>query len=208
MPRGGPARPGEALGRSGVEAAGAGESLGPISRRWVFHVSPIRDARNAMRPPSFSWYLPTFGSARVHSRAARTAPFVVQSNSSSGISARLPASWSSRANGSAGTFRTPMAAAIDATVSCERSSPLIQRRPHDTNSGRGHSSIACAMAALMRFMVSHVGWSRFMPCYQRLRPSPTTSQPRGAFPRLPPSLRGWARLTLMLRPFRSVPFSP
>jgi len=44
--------------------------------------------------------------------------------------------------------------------------------------------------------------------YQRLRPSPTTSQPRGEFPRLPPSRRGWPGLTLMLRPFRSVPFSP
>ena len=44
--------------------------------------------------------------------------------------------------------------------------------------------------------------------YQRWRPSPTTSQPRGEFPRLPPSLGGCARLTSILRPFRSVPFSP
>src|SRR5437867_7887921 len=44
--------------------------------------------------------------------------------------------------------------------------------------------------------------------YQRLRPSLTTAQPRGAFARAPPSLRGRARLTLMLRPFRSVPSSP
>src|SRR5436309_5101744 len=44
--------------------------------------------------------------------------------------------------------------------------------------------------------------------YQRWRPSPTTSQPRGGFPRLPPSVRGRARLTLMLRPLRSVSSSP
>src|SRR5437667_231590 len=52
--------------------------------------------------------------------------------------------------------------------------------------------------------------SRLWGCenYQRLRPSPTTAQPRGAFPGAPPSVRGRARLTLMRRPFRSVPSSP